>query len=72
MIFTDILNIIQISDIRKLISMATRFTTRSIVPLNLRMPPVLMEGGGGRKGDKRSSEGSSYPSSVLDAKLMAR
>ena len=51
--------------------MATRFTTRSIVPLNLRMPPVLMEGGG-RKGDKRSSEGSSYPSSVLDAKLMAR
>lgn len=70
MILKDILNIVQISDIRKLISMATRFTTRSIVPLNLRMTPVLI--GGGREGDKRSSEGSSYPSSVLDEKLMAR
>ena len=32
--------------------MATRFTTRSIVPLNLRMPPVLMEGGGEGRGIK--------------------
>ena len=71
MIFTDILNIVQISVIRKLISMVTRFATRSILPLNLKMTPVLMGGGGGR-GDKRSSDGSSYPSSALDEKLMAR
>ena len=27
--------------------MATRFATRSILPLNLKMTPVLMGGGGG-------------------------